>query len=304
MVEGPRPAAAPEITVLTCTFNRADKLRRLYESICAQTFRDFEWLVVDDGSTDGTAELVRELIAESRLPIRYLFKENGGRHTAMNAGVQAAAGTMCAVIDDDDWYVPEGLERLVRHWEAIPDRTQFAEVQGLCLTADGEIVGMRYPEPVFDSDYLELTEVLAIAGDRLGMIRTDVLRRFPFPESFTASFVDERIVWNRISASYRIRGVNEVIGCKDYQATGLSSTHLGQNIALSDQRLLYYEELVGMGRRLPARSLYKAYANLIRNGLHQDRSPIAQARRAPRKSWWAAALPAGLALYWKDRRAA
>jgi glycosyltransferase involved in cell wall biosynthesis len=296
--------SAPSITVLTATHNRAGTLPRLYESLEQQTYTDFEWLVVDDGSTDGTAAVIEGLIGDASFPIRYLHKPNGGKHTAVNLGVQEAAGAMCAVIDDDDWYLPNGLERLKFHWDSIPDQDAFAEVQGLCMSPHGDLIGMRYPEPVFDTDYLELNEVLGIKGDRRGMIRTDVLRRFPFPEQFGGRFLDERIVWNRISATYRTRGVNEFIGYADYLDTGLSSIRQEGRTDMSDQQLLYYQELIAMKRKLPARTQYKAYASLIRNGLHQHRSLPSQLLSTPGTAWWLAALPVGALLYLRDLRRA
>jgi glycosyltransferase involved in cell wall biosynthesis len=292
----------PTITVLTATHNRADKLRRLYESLTLQSYTDFEWLVVDDGSSDDTADVVAALIAEASFPARYIYQANRGRHVALNLGVREAAGAFCAVIDDDDWYAPNGLERLMFHWDALPDKERFAEVQGLCLNATGDLVGTRYPAPVVDSDYFQLTQVLDVRGDKLGAVRTDVLRRFPFPEQFGGSFLDERIAWNRISVSYGIRGINEVIGYKEYLESGISSTNRARHATLSDQRLLFYHELLDMRRKLPARSRYKAYANLIRNGLHQHEPLVSQMRSVPGRWWWLSALPAGLLLYWRDER--
>ncbi len=134
----PVAVTTPTITVLTATHNRADKLRRLYESLTLQTYTDFEWLVVDDGSGDDTADVVAALIAEASFPARYIYQENRGRHVALNVGVREAVGGFCAVIDDDDWYAPDGLERLMFHWNALPDKERFAEVQGLCLSAAEE----------------------------------------------------------------------------------------------------------------------------------------------------------------------
>jgi glycosyltransferase involved in cell wall biosynthesis len=292
---------APTITVLTPTYERARRLRRLYESLVSQTANDFEWLVVDDGSSDETPTVMASLIDEAPFPVRYLRKENGGRHTAINLGVREARGSLCAVIDDDDWYAPSALERLRFHWDAIPDPQRFAEVQGLCMTPDGTLVGSAYPEEVFDSDYFDLTQVHNVTGDKLGMIRTEVLRRFPFPEQFSGSFVDERIVWNRISASYLTRGVNEFVGYKEYLETGISSSHRQRHAALSEQRLLFYTELLAMGRRLPAPARLRAYANLVRNGLHQHASLSAQLRAAPEKLWWLLGSPIGAFLYLRDR---
>ncbi len=302
MVNDPQASGeGVHITVLTPTYNRADKLGRLYESLCAQTFRDFEWVVVDDGSADATAEVVAGLAAGAPFPVRYVRKQNGGRHTAINAGVREAAGTFCAVIDDDDWYRPNALERLKFHWDAIPDPDRFAEVQGLC-EEDGAIIGTAYPVDVFDSDYYELTHVLGVWGDKIGMIRTDVLREFPFPE--LGSYVEPRMLWLRMSALYRIRGVNEVLAGKEYLPDGVTKSLHSQHERLAGARLAYYEELLAMRRPMPTRARYKTYANLVRTSLHEHRSFRAQAGAVPARGWLAAAIPAGVVLYRRDRHRA
>src|SRR2546423_7154708 len=117
-------------TVLTATYNRAHLLPRVYESLCAQTFRDFEWVIVDDGSTDGTRELVSSWHED--FPIRYFWKPNGGKHTAVNLGVQEAAGQFIVILDSDDRLIPDTLERLDYHWKQIPDPRQFAFLVCLC----------------------------------------------------------------------------------------------------------------------------------------------------------------------------
>ncbi len=302
MTAGDMESAAPTITVLTPTYNRADKLGRLFESLTAQTYRDFEWVVVDDGSVDDTPQLLAGLAAGAPFPVRVFRKENGGRHTAYNLGVREAAGRLCAVIDDDDWYVPTALERLVHHWDRLPDPARFAEVQGHCMRPNGELIGTLFPTDEFDSDGLELAHVHHVRGDKIGIIRTDVLREFPFPEQFLG-YTEERIVWNRIASRYRTRGVNEYLAYKEYLPTGISNTQFERHVAMSAQRLLYYEELLAANRRLPLPEQYKAYANLVRNGLHQGRPLRRQAGSVPSKLWWAAAVPAGFALYGRDRRA-
>jgi glycosyltransferase involved in cell wall biosynthesis len=293
---------APLITVLTPTYNRAALLARLHRSLCGQTFSDFEWLIVDDGSTDGTGSAVPQLTGKTpNFGVRYLRKENGGKHTAMNLGVREARGTFCAVLDSDDWYAPQCLERLKFHWDSIRDPRRFAEVQGLCATADGSVIGSPFPQPVFDSDYYELAETLRVSGDRVGMIRTDVLRAHPFPEQFGNVYVPEGIVWNRIARKYRMRGVNEVLGFKEYLEGGLTSTSGPRHVAQAGPRLLYVEELLGMRRPLPPGPRFRAYANLTRYGLNYGRGVIREARRAPSLGLWALALPAGLALAARDR---
>src|SRR5689334_12797500 len=109
----------PAITVCTVTFNRAHLLPRVYQSLVAQTFRNFEWLVIDSG-TDGTRDLVEAWGKSSPFPIRYLWTPSRGQYAAMNVGVREAAGRFFASLDSDDHYVPQALERFLHYWETIP----------------------------------------------------------------------------------------------------------------------------------------------------------------------------------------
>jgi glycosyltransferase involved in cell wall biosynthesis len=293
----------PLITVCSPTYNRAATLPRLHDSLCAQTFTDFEWVVVDDGSTDDTAELVAALAGRSPFPVRYHRQENAGKHVALNRGAELARGRFVAIVDSDDWYLPACLERLKHHWDAIPDPSGFAEVQGLCADEHGRVLGDRYPADVYDSDYYTLTQVLRLRGDRNGMFRTDVLRAHPFPEEFRSVLVPEAIVLNRIARRYRIRGFNEVVAQKEYLETGLSRRGRERPAEAAGPRLLLLRELLEMAeaRPLPRGARFKAYANLSRYGLHERQSLAAIAAGAPDRGLWAATLPLGAALYLRDR---
>src|SRR5579884_1059571 len=137
-------SAALRFTVLTATYNRAYCLPRVYQSLCAQTFRDFEWVIVDDGSTDGTKELVASW-KSSFFPIRYFWKPNAGKHTAINLGVLQAKGELTLILDSDDPCIPTALERFDFHWRQIPNPEKFANLSCLCARPDGSIVGKPYP---------------------------------------------------------------------------------------------------------------------------------------------------------------
>ena len=90
------------VTVLTPTFNRGGGLEKLYESLKRQSCKDFEWLVVDDGSTDGTDNLIGQLQEKSEFPVRYIYKSNGGKHTALNVGIQTICSELTFIVDSDD----------------------------------------------------------------------------------------------------------------------------------------------------------------------------------------------------------
>src|SRR5581483_7740515 len=151
---GSMQLAPPEVssprytfTVFTATYNRAYTLPRVYHSLCSQTFRDFEWLIVDDGSTDNTPELISQWQNAGNLPIRYLRQENRGRHVAFNRGVREAQGALFLNCDSDDACVPHALERFMYHWENIPltERDGFSAVTALCMDTDGKIMGDKFP---------------------------------------------------------------------------------------------------------------------------------------------------------------
>lgn len=117
-------------TIFTPTYNRASTLHRVYESLVCQTFQDFEWLIVDDGSTDNTKEVVEEWQNSASFPIRYYWQNNQGKHIAFNFGVQEARGELFLTLDSDDACKPFALDRLKYHWDRIPicERDRFSAV--------------------------------------------------------------------------------------------------------------------------------------------------------------------------------
>lgn len=203
----------PIFTVFTATYNRAYALPRVYESLRAQIYRNFEWVVVDDGSIDGTNELVKKWQKEAEFPIHYLWQPNRGKHVALNRGVQEARGEFFLALDSDDACVPEALERFKFHWDSIPieQRGLFTGVTALCRDQNGKIVGDYFPFNPTDSDSLEIHYRYKVRGEKWGFQRSDVLRQYPFPEVKGAMYVPEGVVWSAIAKSYKTRFVNEVL---------------------------------------------------------------------------------------------
>lgn len=199
-------------TVFTPTFNRAHTLPRVYESLKDQTFRDFEWLIIDDGSTDNTRELVEVWQKENLFPIRYFWQKHAHKKVAFNRGVKEARGELFLTWDSDDAALPEALEIFNRHWRNIPDveRDKFSGVKCLCVDERGNIVGNKFSEDVFDSTTLEILYRYNLKGDHWGFQRTDVLRKFPFPEN-VQGHVPENVVWSAIARYYKTRFINEAL---------------------------------------------------------------------------------------------
>lgn len=200
-------------TVFTATYNRAHTLPRVYESLRAQTLRDFEWIIVDDGSTDNTRELVKKWQQENYFPIRYFYQENSGKHIAFNQGVQYASGLLFLNLDSDDACVPSALERFKYYWDSIPAESKegFSAVTCLSKKEDGRLVGGCFPFNPTDSNSLEIRYRFKVIGEKWGFHRTDVLKKFPFPELPNCKFVPEDLVWSHIAKSYKTRFVNEAL---------------------------------------------------------------------------------------------
>jgi glycosyltransferase involved in cell wall biosynthesis len=280
------------VTVLTPTFNRSLYLERLFESLQSQHFKAFEWLVVDDGSTDETESLVARLAGESEFEVRYVRQHNQGKHIALNTGVRHASGEYTAVIDADDWYEPNALQRLVAEWEMIGDPSSYAEVQALCADPSGNLIGDRFPcDTRLDSDAFEMAYIHRVGGDKVGMQRTAVLREFPFPDEFHGVYVSEALIWFQIAEKYQTRYINEILGRKEYLAGGITDNEYRKAIERAGPRRQYFRQVAQTRRPLPKRDRMRAYANWARNarlsgvGLRDEaataRDPIAFLTLAP-----------------------
>jgi glycosyltransferase involved in cell wall biosynthesis len=199
-------------TVFTPTYNRAHTLHRVYESLCAQTLRDFEWIIIDDGSTDSTAELVADWVKSADFPIRYFQQEHSGKHIAHNRAMREAQGKFFLPLDSDDACAPGALERMAYHWSTIPDseRALYCGIDGLCSDQNGEIIGDRFPSEPFDTTLRERRYVYRMRGEKWGSTLTDIVRRFPFPEVPGSQFTPEGLVWLDMAKTYKNRCVNEV----------------------------------------------------------------------------------------------
>ena len=275
-------------TVFTPTFDRAPTLPRVKAALEAQTFRDFEWLIVDDGSRDGTRELVAGWIGSSPLAIRYIHQENSGKHVAINRGVREARGDLFLILDSDDECVPQALERLLHHWDSIPSeaRPAFSGVSALADYADGRPVGRSFPSDVYDSDPLRKYFAAVGGGDKWGFQRTDLMRRFPFPEPPGVKHVAMSVVWFAIGRQYKSRFVNEPLLIVHSDAGGARLHHFSSQTAPG--RRIFHQEVVTKYIDFMASSpvlVIKSGINYCRYSFHGRIWPLAQVRSVrPAKS--------------------
>lgn len=288
-------------TVFTPTFNRAYTLPRVYESLKSQTFKNFEWLIVDDGSSDGTADLVKMWQNEGALTIRYFYQINRGKHIAINRGVSESYGELFLFTDSDDRLVPQALERLHFHWNNIPEsqREKISGITFLCMYSDGKIVGNCFPADVVISDPVTFAIKYKLIGDKKGFHRTEILKQYPFPDFPGENFVPEGLVWNRISRDYKICFVNEALEVVEYQKGGLSASGALLRVQNPSGSRLYNLEYTQIS--MPLRHKMRAFINYFRYSAHA-KVPLRIALRDIGQPFPGLLfLPAGYTFYFFDR---
>lgn len=236
----------PFITILTPTYNRASLLPRLFDSLLRQTNKDFEWIVVDDGSTDDTRDVVANLKEKcgGAFPMGYVYKANGGKHMAINIGAERARGELLFIADSDDLLTDDALETVANSWHDISDDKSFAGIAGLDITMDTcEVIGSGLPQEHIDCNAIDIRYRHHVTGDMKEVFRTEVLREFPFPEFAGERFCPEQLVWFRMARRYRLRYINKPIYIADYQPDGITAGITRARMRNPSASMLTYAEL-------------------------------------------------------------
>lgn len=212
------------ITIFTSTFNRKELIERLYQSLLNQSQKNFEWLVVDDGSTDDTESFFKELLCNNQpFPIHYIKQENGGKHRAINKGVSIAKGELFFIVDSDDTLLPQAVEKICQ-WDATLDNShKWAGFSGLKGFSTNKVVGQCNQSLNYVDAKNNERKKFHLEGDKAEVYFTEVLRKYPFPEIPGEKFISEEIVWNTIARDgYYLRWFNEIIYICDYLDGGLT----------------------------------------------------------------------------------
>lgn len=207
------------LTIFTPTYNRAGTLHLCYESLCRQTCRDFEWLVIDDGSTDGTRELVEGWQEEKKIPITYFYQENQGMHGAHNAAYRLIKTELNTCIDSDDYMPDDAVEKIVSFWKQQGNR-EVAGIIALNVDFKGKLIGIRLPEGV---------KRITVGGfynhggrgDKKLIYRTEVINSYPeYPLFKGEKYVSLGYKYELIDQDYELLILNEPVCCVNYQPDG------------------------------------------------------------------------------------
>ena len=215
------------ITVFTPTFNRAHLLPRLYKSLCDQTSKYFLWLIIDDGSSDNTRELVEQWIAEDKIEIQYQYKENGGMHTGHNLAYQIIQTPFNTCIDSDDYMPINAIEIITKEIQNLAPH--YSGIIGLDADKDGNLIGTIIPEYLESCKLYELYTKHGVLGDKKMVYKSEITKKYPpYPEYQGEKFVPLSYKTLMIDLDYDLKPVNKVLCIVEYQTDGSTRNMLKQ----------------------------------------------------------------------------
>jgi len=284
----------PVLTIFTPAYNRAHTLPRTYESLRNQTCKDFIWLVVDDGSADNTRELVSAWMAtEKDFVIQYIYKENGGMHTAHNTAYENIHTELNTCIDSDDMMPSNAVELILRKWKEVKHKG-YAGIIGLDSDLEGNIIGKGFPAGLLETT---LCGYYASGGqgDKKLVYRTDVINQYPpYPVFEGEKYVALGYKYRLIDQDYKLAVLDEVLVNVDYQPDGSSATMFKQymkypqGFAFWRKVCMQYPESI---RRIPIDCMHYVSSSLISGNKHYI-------KESPRKAMTVLMIPAGYLLTW------
>lgn len=288
----------PTLSIVTPTYNRGDLLKRSYESLLKQTDKDFEWIIIDDGSVDNTEDVAQTFTAD--FSIKYVKKENGGKHTALNKSHEYVNGKYVTILDSDDYLTETAVEQIKKAWDKYDANSKI----GIVILLKGSAVDKPSCEAKDEGvpvDIMRYKRICHHSADCCEVIRSGLFKNYPFPVFEGERFISEGALWNRVSFTHKCVYVNEVVYIADYLDGGLTKS--GKKLRINNPRGGMYTANLNMnkknfmGRRIKSGLLYTCY------GFFAKLSPLKMAKLNDSKMLMLLCLPAGWALYmyWKKK---
>ena len=290
---------APVLTVVTPTYNRAHLLSACYESLRCQTCKDFEWIIVDDGSRDETAQVAASF-DDAGFPIIYVKKENGGKHTALNASHPYIRGKYVLILDSDDSLTEGAVADVLEQWGKYEEREDIGVVTCLRVTPEGTVFAYvnDYDIPV---DLLTYPRTVNLGNDCCEVIRAELLKKYPFPVFEGERFLSEGVLWSQVAKTHKCVYINNPIYLCEYLEDGL--TKAGRALRIRNPRGGMLSASFGMSRENSLRQRIKSGLLYTCYGFFAGMTPVQTVKQCREKSIACLCLPFGWVLYryWKHK---
>lgn len=290
------------LSIVTPAYNRGHLLGRCFESLRSQTNFDFEWIVVDDGSSDDTCAVMQGITArETPFPIRFITKENGGKHTALNAAHPYINGNYVLILDSDDYLTPDAVETVLAGWNAYDHDEGVAMVTFLKQRTDGRLCAKAADEHV-PTDVLRYKRIYVTSGDCCEVIRSSLFKKYPFPVFEGERFLAETALWYRAGLDGSCIYINKPIYVCEYLEGGL--TQSGKKMRLRNPRGGMYTSRLRMHKRCRPAERIRAALLYVCYGRCAGESPWAILKSArPHRLLVGGCMVPGMLMYamWKKK---
>ena len=215
------------LTVFTPSYNRAYTLHKCYESLLRQTSKDFTWLIIDDGSSDNTKELVDSWINENKIEINYIYQENQGMHGAHNTAYKNIKTELNVCIDSDDYMPDDAVEKIISFWNKNK-RSDLAGIMALDAYTDGKVIGDKFPNELKESTYFDIYNKYGLKGDKKLIYRSELTTQYPYPIFEGEKYVSLAYKYAKLDSKYKLALMNEVVCNVEYMEDGSSLNMLKQ----------------------------------------------------------------------------
>lgn len=280
------------LTVFTPTYNRAYTLNKCYESLLRQTSDDFEWLVIDDGSTDNTKELVDMWVKDNKMPIRYIYKKNGGMHSGYNTAYENIFTELAVCIDSDDYMTDDAVEKIVSFWKNNKSE-EYAGIVALDITKDGKVIGDRLPEiksiKVYDFYYR-----YKLKGDKKMVYRPELIRPFRSPEYEGERLFPTCYKYYSVDLNYDMLVLNQPLCIVEYMNDGFTNnimSHYKPNL----NSYIFYRKFIMTYPNATLKHKFMFAVHYVAECIMARRKRWL--KESPKKFMTVVAIPFGIALY-------
>lgn len=285
------------ISILTATYNRADLLPRIFESLQKQINNDFEWVIVDDGSSDETEEVIKSFKPTNFL-IHYYKKENGGKHTALNLGVKKCNGTHILMLDSDDYLTPNAVSFILEKINLIKEPNTIG-IAGRRIYENGDITGSNNFSH-HNTSPLAIKYKYHVTGDLVEVFSKYILEQYPFPIFQNEKFCPEDLVWNRIAQQYKLDYYNYGFYVTEYLPGGLTDRIIRIRMNSPKASMTHYSELASYN--VPFKEKIKATINFWRFSFNDKDWSFKEKLNKVNKLYSLVCLPLGYFMYMNDKR--
>ncbi len=279
------------LTIFTPSFNRAHLLLRLHKSLKEQTYQDFKWLIVDDGSLDDTKQIVASFIQENKIEIQYIYQDNQGMHGAHNTAYENINTSLNTCIDSDDYMPIDAVEKILKKWKSVKNKEKYSGLVGLDADLHGNLIGTKFKvaTTTLEDFYFE-----GGTGDKKLVYRTEVMKKYPpYPLFKEEKYVGLGYKYQLADQDFELVTLNEILVMVDYQPGGSSNNMFRQYY--NNPRGFAFIRKQGMVLSKSSRKRFKEAIHYVSSSLISRNGQFMA--ESPRKLLTIAALPLGIVLY-------